>query len=108
MAVKSWLKLVGALKKFLNEVGAIFPNSTTLSGYGSSGPYHCSDCTYLKKINGKPFRDDKNMGRCDHPVVISDFEVPRDGKLSVVNIEHGCCAFVDYPEGFVEGAEEKD
>jgi len=62
MAVKSWLKLVGALKKFFNENGPIYPDSTTLSGYGTRGPYHCEDCKWLKTVDGKPFETTKIWG----------------------------------------------
>jgi len=94
---KSWLKKIGALKKLLAETGPLWPKSTKLSGYGESGPYHCEDCSFLKRnSDGEIFRDADGKGRCNHPVVIADAEVKKgsDG-MPLVNIEHGCCEFVD-------------
>src|SRR6266478_3648106 len=71
---KSWLKIIGQLKKFIREVGPLWPNSTKLSGYAENGPFHCSDCSFLKKVDGEQFKDDEGAGRCNHPVVIADSE----------------------------------
>lgn len=105
---KSWLKIIGQLKKFLREVGPLWPNSTKLSGYAENGPFHCSDCSFLKKVDGEPFKDEQGKGRCNHPVVIADSEVKKDKKgLGIVNIETGCCEFVDQPKEH-HGEESKD
>jgi len=97
---KSWLKKIAALKRLLREVGPMWPNSTKLSGYAESGPYHCEDCTFLKKNpDGTKFKDANGKGRCNQPVVISDPEVKHDYiGLCIENIERGCCEFVDPPE----------
>jgi hypothetical protein len=91
MAEKSWLKKIAALKRLLREVGPLWPKSTKLAGYAENGPYYCGDCIYLKK----DFKDDENRGRCNHPVMIADTEVKHDKGLAIVNIEKGCCEFVD-------------
>lgn len=97
---KSWLKIIGQLKRFLNEVGPLWPNSTKLSGYAENGPYHCSDCSFLKRDeDGKKFMDEDGKGRCKHSVVIADSEVKKDKDgIPIVNIMHGCCEFVDQEE----------
>jgi hypothetical protein len=94
---KSWLKVISRLKRLIADIGPLWPaGSTELSGYAEDGPYHCEDCSFLKgKKSGNIFRDDKGKGRCSHPVVIADSKVKRDGSLSIVNIERGCCEFVD-------------
>jgi len=97
VAEKSWLKKIGALKRLLREVGSIWPApSTRLAGYAEDGPYHCEDCIFLKK----DFKDENGHGRCNQPVMISDSEVKHDGKtgLAIVNIEKGCCEFVEPPK----------
>jgi hypothetical protein len=103
MAEKSWLKKIAALKRLLREVGPLWPSpSTKLSGYGESGPYHCEDCVFLKK----DFKDEDGNGRCNHPVVISDSEVKHDDRgLGIVNIERGCCEFVEPPKEKENGEE---
>ncbi len=101
MAEKSWLKKIGALKRLLREVGSIWPSpSTKLAGYAENGPYHCEDCKYLKRDeNGNPIKDQDGKGRCDQPMMIADTEVKHDSRgLALVNIEHGCCEFVDPPK----------
>jgi hypothetical protein len=97
MAEKSWLKKIGALKRLLAAVGPLWPRSTKLAGYAEEGPYHCEDCVYLKgKKQGNVFKDDDGKGRCIHPMMIADLEVRKDSKLlPIVNIEKGCCEFVD-------------
>ena len=95
---KNWLKTIGKLKRFLNDVGQIW-TGTSLSGYQENGPYHCSDCSFLKKKDGEKFKDEDGKGRCIHPVVIADSKVNKDSKgLGIVNIERGCCEFVDQKE----------
>ena len=93
---KSWLRIIGAIKRFVNRFGAIYPEpSTKLAGYAEDGPYHCKDCKYLKK----GFVDENGKGRCNQPVMIADSEVKHDDKgLAIVNIQVGCCAFVDPPK----------
>lgn len=98
---KSWLKKIAALKRLIREVGSLWPKSTKLSGYAESGPYHCEDCVYLKK----DFKDANGKGRCNHPVVIADSEVKHDKGLGIVNIERGCCEFVEPPKEKENGKE---
>lgn len=98
MAEKSWLKKIAALKRLLSEVGPIWPApSTKLAGYAEDGPYHCEDCIYLKRdAEGKPVVDADGKGRCNQSVMIADTQVKKDKNLlPIVNIEHGCCEFVD-------------
>ena len=94
---KSWLRIIGRLKKLIADVGPIYPEgSTQLSGYGEDGPYHCEDCSFLKgQKTGNIFKAEDGTGRCNHPVVISDSKVKKDKNLAIVNIERGCCAFND-------------
>ena len=98
MAEKSWLKKIAALKRLLREVGPLWPDSTKLAGYATGGPYHCSDCIYLKKDF-----NDNGLGRCNHPVMIADTEVEHDKGLAIVNIEKGCCEFVSPPKKESDG-----
>ena len=93
---KSWLKIIGKLKRFLNVVGPIW-TGTKLSGYSESGPFHCGDCGYLKGLkDGNVFKDKDGQGRCNQPVVIADSEVKKDESgRPIVNIEIGCCEFVE-------------
>lgn len=95
MAEKSWLKKIAALKRMLNEIGPLWPSpSTRLAGYAEDGPYHCEDCVYLKK----DFNED-GQGRCSQPVMIADSQVKHDNKgLAIVNIQRGCCEFVEPPK----------
>jgi hypothetical protein len=97
MAEKSWLKKIAGLKRLLSEVGPLWPKSTRLAGYAEDGPYHCEDCVYLKgKKQGNVFVDSDGKGRCIHSMMIADSEVKKDKNfLPIVNIEHGCCEFVD-------------
>ncbi len=97
---KSWLKIIGRLKRLINEVGGLW-QGTSLSGYEEHGPYHCEDCSFLKgQKAGEIFRDVDGKGRCNHPAVIADPKVEKDQKtgLGIVHIERGCCAFVDQPK----------
>lgn len=94
----SWLKKIAGLKRLISSVGPLWPSpSTKLAGYAEDGPYHCEDCVYLKgKKQGNVFKDENGMGRCIHAVMIADPEVMKDSKsLPIVNIERGCCEFVD-------------
>ena len=104
MAEKSWLKKIGALKRLITEVGPLWPKSTKLAGYAESGPYHCEDCIYLKK----GFKDESGKGRCNQPVMIVDSEVKHDNKgLAIVDIERGCCEFVQPPKEKENGGREE-
>ena len=39
MAKKSWLKIIGRMKKLISEVGSIYPaGSTPIAGYAEGGP----------------------------------------------------------------------
>jgi hypothetical protein len=98
MAKKSWLKIIGKLKKLISDVGPLWPDSTKLSGFSGKGPFHCADCEYLKGLkSGKVFLDEKGQGRCNHPVVIADPEVKKDSKLIPIipDIQKYCCEFVE-------------
>lgn len=97
MAKKSWLKIIGKLKKLISDVGPIWPDSTKLAGYAEKGPYNCHMCEYLKGVQqGNIFRDDAGMGRCSQSVMIADPQVKKDKNgLPIVNIEFGCCEFVE-------------
>lgn len=44
------------------------------------GPFLCANCVHVSK----------NGTRCDHPEVIADPDVPKDGKLAVVR-PSACC-----------------
>jgi hypothetical protein len=94
---KSWLKIIGRLKKLIADVGPLWPDSTKLAGYAESGPYNCHMCEYLKGAEqGNIFRDENGMGRCNQSVMIADSEVKKDKNgLPIVNIEFGCCEFVE-------------
>jgi hypothetical protein len=91
MAKKSWLKIIGKLKKFIADVGPLWPDSTKLSGFASDGPYHCGNCEY--------FKGDK-VGVCTQAVVIADPEVKKNNKgLPIIDDpEHQCCEFVEPPK----------
>jgi hypothetical protein len=97
MAKKSWLKIISRLKKIDDEVGPIYPEgSTPIAGYAAGGPYHCEDCSFLKgQKAGDIFKAEDGSGRCNHPAMISDPKTKKDKNLTVVDIEHGCCAFND-------------
>ena len=104
MANKNWPKIIRALKRLIRDNGPIWPSpSTELSGYATDGPYHCGDCEYLKKDDGKIFRDVDGLGRCKQIVVIADSEVKKDDQgRPIVNIEKGCCEFVEPPKKLVQ------
>jgi hypothetical protein len=98
---ESWLKKIAALKRLIKEFGSLWPApSTKLAGYAEQGPYHCEDCVYLKKnSDGTIFRDGEGKGRCNQSVMIADPEVKHDSRaLAVVNIQKGCCEFVEPPK----------
>jgi len=94
---KSWLRIISKLKKLIKDVGPLWPDSTKLAGYGENGPYHCGDCEYLKGLKeGNVFKDKDERGRCSQSVVIADPEVKKDEKgRPIVNIEIGCCEWVE-------------
>ena len=95
---KSWLKIIGRLKRLISDVGPLWPDSTKLSGLGKNGPYHCLNCEYLKGVKaGEMFKDEQGRARCNHSVVIADSEVGHDNKgLAIIDDpEHWCCEFVE-------------
>ena len=51
----------------------------------------------FERVFIKRFLRTKNgLGRCDHPVVISDPKVKKDSEgRPIVNIKIGCCEFVE-------------
>lgn len=108
MAEKSWLKKIAALKRLISSVGPLWPKSTKLSGYGTSGPYFCGMCEYAKRDkDGQLFKDEQGRGRCNQSVVIADSDVPKDDKLlPIINLEVGCCEFVERYEEEENGNEE--
>jgi hypothetical protein len=110
MAKRSWLKVISRLKKLIDEVGPLWPESTDLAGYGEQGPYHCGDCVFLRGMkSGDVFKDDQGKGRCSHPVMIADIKVLKDNKgIPIVDIKHGCCEFVEYEKNYVEESDDKD
>lgn len=98
MAEKSWLKKIAGLKRLLSAVGPLWPKSTKLAGYGIDGPYYCGMCEYAKRDkDGQLFKDEQGRGRCNQEVVIADSEVEKDSKtkLPIINLEIGCCEFVE-------------
>jgi hypothetical protein len=94
---KSWLKIASRLKRLIDAVGELWPKSTKLAGYGTDGPYFCGMCEYLKGIEkDNVFKDGDGLGRCRHPMMIRDSEVKKDSQgRPIVNIEKGCCEFVE-------------
>jgi len=105
MAVKSsWLKKISGLKTLIAKVGPLWPKSTELSGYAEKGPYHCGNCEYLKGLKqNNTFLDGNGKGRCNQSVVVADPEVKKDelGR-PIVDLEHGCCEFVEPIETLVQ------
>ncbi len=93
----NWTQVIAGLKKLVEEIGAFWPKSTPLAGYAEDGPYHCEDCSFLKgKKEGSIFVDENGKGRCPHPVMLADLKVKKDKSgIAIVNIEKGCCEFVD-------------
>jgi hypothetical protein len=83
---KNWPNIISRLKTLVAEVGEIWPKSTKLAGFASSGPYHCANCEYL--VGGN---------RCKQEVMMADSEVEHDTKgLAVItDAEHQCCEFVE-------------
>lgn len=77
---------------------------TPISGYEEHGPYHCEDCIH---------RASKTSDVCVHPIVkvdpkLKDRRVPSGVK---VNLERGCCKFVNQPlerESDEDDADDKD
>jgi hypothetical protein len=78
-----WQKKIEGLKGLIRNVGQLWPDSTRLSGYGTNGPYHCGMCKYF------------DGGYCNHPVVVADPQVEKDGGRAVVDAKRGCCEFVE-------------
>lgn len=97
----SWDRKIEALKRLLSEVGSLWPApSTRLAGYAEDGPYHCEDCIYLKRDEkGNPVRAAGGRGLCSQEVMRADQQVQHDSNgNALVNIERGCCEFVDPPK----------
>jgi hypothetical protein len=65
--------------------------------YAETGPYHCEDCVYLKgRTAGDIFVDGNGKGRCNQKVMVASPKYAHDPDgLAIVNIEHGCCRYVD-------------
>jgi hypothetical protein len=65
--------------------------------YAETGPYHCQDCVYLKgRTAGDIFRDGSGRGRCNQVVMVNAPQYAHDPDgLAIVNIERGCCRYVD-------------
>lgn len=99
MAEKNWPIKIEALKNLIDKVGSLWPlPSSKLSGYAEDGPYHCEDCIYLKRENGKPVGQG-GYGSCNQPVMMADKEVRHNADgTAIVNIQKGCCEFVDPPK----------
>ena len=110
MAEKSWLKIISKLKKLLEETGPLWPDSTKLAGYAEKGPYNCGNCEYLRGLKaGNVFKDEDGMGRCTQSVMIADPEVKKDKNgLPIVNIQFGCCEFVEPPDAGDEKEKEEE
>ncbi len=99
--MSSWPRKIEALKRLLSEIGSLWPApSTRLAGYAEDGPYHCEDCIYLKKDEkGNPVRTTGGRGLCNQEVMKADPQVQHDSDSNaLVNIERGCCEFVDPPK----------
>lgn len=77
---------------------------TKVAEYSEQGPFHCEDCVFLK-TRGVP---DEEHGLCREKHVLKDPQVKTDPKtrLKIVNLEIGCCRYVKYPQGYVEGKQE--
>lgn len=87
--IVAWLKFVEYVKPLWT--------GTPISGYAERGPYHCGECKYLKgRTEGLPYRGPEGRGRCTHPIIAIDprIKVDEQGR-KIVNIERGCCEFVD-------------
>lgn len=98
---KSWLRIISRLKKLIKDVGPLWPDSTKLAGFGSDGPYHCSNCIYLKGFTkGEVFKDEKGYARCSQAVMLADLEVGHDekGLAIITDPGHQCCEFVEPPK----------
>ena len=98
MAKKSWLKIIGGLKRLIRDNGQLWPNSTKLAGFDSDGPYYCGMCEYLKRDKeGKPVLDESGFGRCNQPVMLVDKEVEHDksGLAIIQDVPKGCCEWVE-------------
>jgi len=85
---KSWLKKIAALKRLLREVGPLWPKSTKLAGFASSGPYFCGMCEYYKG---------STTGVCVQEVMVADPETKKGetGYPVIDDPDHQCCEFVE-------------
>jgi hypothetical protein len=92
----TWSKKIALLKRLIEQVGSLWPRSTKLAGYAEAGPYFCGMCEYLKRDeNGNPVKFLEGKGRCNQEVMIVDPETKKSNGLAIVNIERGCCEFVE-------------
>ena len=101
MANKNWPKIIRGLKRLVRDNGPVWPEpSTKLAGYAEDGPYRCGNCEYLLGIDkGEIFKDEGGLGRCKQIVMIADSDVKKDSKgRPIVDIENGCCEFVEPPK----------
>ena len=83
---KNWPSIIDGLKDLIAQNGPIWPGSTKLAGFASSGPYSCAHCEYL--VGGN---------RCRQEVMMADTEVDHDAKgLAIItDAAHQCCEFVE-------------
>jgi hypothetical protein len=87
MSLKQILSGKAAPKKVI-YAGDNASTGTKLAGYEEHGPYHCEDCMH------------QTDGLCEHPAVTSDPELAsrrNDDGLVEINLEHGCCEYVNQP-----------
>lgn len=78
---------------------------TPESGYEEHGPYHCEDCCH-KTAMDEPF--------CIHPKVVGDSQLQNrlvqiDGRPAIkIDMEHGCCEYVNQSCCDCDGDEDDD
>lgn len=72
-------------KKPVKYTGVYAETGTSVSGYGTDGPYSCGECIHESKSG------------CYHPAVMKDPKLKKDkqkdGSIKI-DEEHGCCRFV--------------
>lgn len=95
---KNWPQIISRLKALIADVGPIWPGSTKLAGFASSGPYSCSNCEYLAESGT----------RCNQKVMMADTEVDHDekGLAIITDAEHQCCTFVEPTKKLVQAGSE--
>ena len=97
----NWPEKINGLRRLIEQVGSLWPApSTKLAGYAEDGPYRCENCVYLRgKTAGVIYRDVRGRGRCGQEVMKADPQVKKDSDgFAIVNIEKGCCEFVEPPK----------